>query len=1067
MAFLDPLGDITKPLRILSIQNDDNRRVLHHTSLMLLDWIWDCTILPLVTDAVDHLLVGLAHNIVQVWATHLQDDKINSALLQTVQGIDRSISYCISIHPTGRIGVGTVTNEILVWDMPATKSVVRYNNANSSSNQCRRESTHIVSDTCRLAGHKGVIHALCFDETGLLLVSASDDRSVRAWMSNGNQWSERWTAWGHEARVWSVALTKDVALSTGEDGTARSWDVATGKPLAVFRGHGYQCIRSVDTYQDRWIVTGGNDGTVAIFDSRHYFNAESQCTDVRRCHSSTSVRVHTIPDDRDVLEDVQTTWQGIIHGDKPSKKRTKSKQLKQVIAGMDFWPCSLSEKEPGLIHDQLVVATRRGSVMMLDSSGLWKLMNPWKIKSDSVSPLQGCCMKLHPNRALMAVGTVTGDIVLAQINVSVHAIDRRIFVLPASQYRAVQSLKWFDDNTLVSFHVQKIAVWTLDILWIMQSSGATRAPFCVQVLATGTKGMATTGAFNTGKKLFVVGDTRGNLSLFEPKDEYTRNEVQPLSHALCAHKKEHVNDIYWSSDGRIISVGNDGRVVESLVDEGGILLSVLSYPVGNLTGITNVWHIRSNEESEYIAIGGYNGNVYSIVHVTNGYEFVRINTGGRQRNICIRDKAKNESSFPRSSLIAICENRTDGRNDITLACYGAGRAEQSIRITHAIGHPFHSDSIFDANIFSLDNNGKQLALLTASEDCTSAIALLEYGQFMAVKRLPAQISGVRAICSSRGIRGDHFVAVGGGRLETQFFRMKLTENPQFDHYMPRVQLLGSGRPLGASLLDQRINCIRSTQVPLGSTDATGYIVFTGDSSGACCVYNLSSDKLKQRPTGVVIFRSERPILCLSLVQHSETGILAFLGTTDGLITVLDVSSIVGGSTGDNSRDPCVLLPPLLSYRAHSMGTNAVSARCLHSGSGTVVRVCSVGDDQAICCSDISIELNIHDNMTTASLCCHMIVANASTSALKGVDWVHDNVFVTVGYAQRLALWHVDLTRRVMLLTAESPVGVGDVNCSSVCANDNGYSIVVCGGGVELFNLPYGSLTGTIATTKLC
>ncbi|MGW5496748.1 protein kinase domain-containing protein [Streptomyces olivaceoviridis] len=69
---------------------------------------------------------------------------------------------------------------------------------------------------------------------------------------------------GHEGAVEAVSLSADerLALSGGEDGTVRLWDVRTGRCLSVLTGHGAK-VRSVSFSGDgRFAFSGGEDGAV-------------------------------------------------------------------------------------------------------------------------------------------------------------------------------------------------------------------------------------------------------------------------------------------------------------------------------------------------------------------------------------------------------------------------------------------------------------------------------------------------------------------------------------------------------------------------------------------------------------------------------------------------------------------------------------------------------------------------------------------------------------------------------------------------------------------------------------
>jgi len=163
------------------------------------------------------------------------------------------------------------------------------------------------------------------------------------------------------------------------------------------------------------------------------------------------------------------------------------------------------------------------------------------------------------------------------------------FTLPARQHRSVQNLIWVGENILLSFHVRTVVVWTFGVADDLESATVTDNGYTARTLETGTKGMSMCGAFDSSRDRFVVGDTRGNLSCFDFRGEIDSEGVlQPVSRALCVHKKEHVNDVGWSASDKIFSVRNDGRMVESIVDQDGHLRTTLSVPVGNFSGLAHI-----------------------------------------------------------------------------------------------------------------------------------------------------------------------------------------------------------------------------------------------------------------------------------------------------------------------------------------------------------------------------------------------------------------------------------------------------------------------------------------------
>jgi WD40 repeat protein len=158
-----------------------------------------------------------------------------------------------------------------------------------------------------LRGHEGTVFSASFTADGRTLATASVDRTVRLWDVTTGAETGRLT--GHEGRVFAVAFSPDgSALATaGEDGTARIWDTAGriarhvlehpfrvngvawvdgGRRLATASGDGVVRVwNATDGRGDErllghaapawsiasagtsgWVVTGGADGTVRLWD---------------------------------------------------------------------------------------------------------------------------------------------------------------------------------------------------------------------------------------------------------------------------------------------------------------------------------------------------------------------------------------------------------------------------------------------------------------------------------------------------------------------------------------------------------------------------------------------------------------------------------------------------------------------------------------------------------------------------------------------------------------------------------------------------------------------------------
>jgi WD40 repeat protein len=82
-----------------------------------------------------------------------------------------------------------------------------------------------VRESQRCQGHKGSIKSVAFKSDGQIIVSGSEDYTIRLWDLRGN--AIRKPFQGHEGPVWSVAFSPDgeTIVSGSNDRTVRLWDL--------------------------------------------------------------------------------------------------------------------------------------------------------------------------------------------------------------------------------------------------------------------------------------------------------------------------------------------------------------------------------------------------------------------------------------------------------------------------------------------------------------------------------------------------------------------------------------------------------------------------------------------------------------------------------------------------------------------------------------------------------------------------------------------------------------------------------------------------------------------------
>ena len=182
-----------------------------------------------------------------------------------------------------------------LWDVSAGKSIV----SSSWSDDCYRTSIDISSkgklivsafqmrsynDICsydnvifiddaisgksvqKLSGHNGKVNSAVVCGDGHLVISASDDMTIRLWDVFSGRCMKTLT--GHTGGVNCVSVSRDgrLVISGGNDGVVFLWDVASGRCLRTFRGHNGSVTCVSLNLEGRLAISSGADGTVRLWD---------------------------------------------------------------------------------------------------------------------------------------------------------------------------------------------------------------------------------------------------------------------------------------------------------------------------------------------------------------------------------------------------------------------------------------------------------------------------------------------------------------------------------------------------------------------------------------------------------------------------------------------------------------------------------------------------------------------------------------------------------------------------------------------------------------------------------
>jgi len=125
-----------------------------------------------------------------------------------------------------------------------------------------------------LAGHTEGVRSVTFGRDDQVVVSGSEDETVRVWDVSPNPVGNRMLAVfrEHTGAVRSAAFhpTLPLAVTGSTDNTVRIWDVEAGRDVAVLTGH-LKDVQSVSfDHTGAHLLTGSDDGTVRIWDVRHF-----------------------------------------------------------------------------------------------------------------------------------------------------------------------------------------------------------------------------------------------------------------------------------------------------------------------------------------------------------------------------------------------------------------------------------------------------------------------------------------------------------------------------------------------------------------------------------------------------------------------------------------------------------------------------------------------------------------------------------------------------------------------------------------------------------------------------
>jgi WD40 repeat protein len=114
-------------------------------------------------------------------------------------------------------------------------------------------------------GHTGIVAGVAFSPDGRSLVTSSFDGSARLWDVATGKEVRRFL--GHQGEAFGAAFSPDgrYVATSGADGTARLWEVATGLEVRRFAGHTGLVRNVVFSPDGKYILTASDDRTARLW----------------------------------------------------------------------------------------------------------------------------------------------------------------------------------------------------------------------------------------------------------------------------------------------------------------------------------------------------------------------------------------------------------------------------------------------------------------------------------------------------------------------------------------------------------------------------------------------------------------------------------------------------------------------------------------------------------------------------------------------------------------------------------------------------------------------------------